>query len=119
MGGVRARGALLGSGNSCYTTPPPPPSPRNAGGQGEPGGDKVSRDGELRCLPRFGNHVVRGHSSQCPPAGLNNGCYRNPEADRLMVEARRELPALPSFKSGGALVDVADRDALYRAMEER
>jgi len=33
------------------------------------------------------------HSSQCPPHGLNNGCYRNPEADRLMEEARRELDA--------------------------
>lgn len=27
------------------------------------------------------------------------------------------LPPLPSFDSGGALVDVADRDALYRAMD--
>jgi hypothetical protein len=26
------------------------------------------------------------------------------------------LPDLPTFRSGGALVDVADRDALYRAM---
>jgi len=26
---------------------------------------------------------------------------------------------LPSFDSGGALVDVADRDALYRGMEEQ
>ena len=26
---------------------------------------------------------------------------------------------LPSFKSGGALVDIADREALYRAMEGR
>jgi len=33
------------------------------------------------------------HSSQCPPAGLNNGCYRNAEADRLMDEARRERDA--------------------------
>ena len=31
------------------------------------------------------------HSSQCPPAGLNDGCYANPEADRLMVEARAEM----------------------------
>ncbi len=31
------------------------------------------------------------HSSQCPPNGLNSGCYRNAEADRLMMEARREL----------------------------
>lgn len=30
---------------------------------------------------------------------------------------KRKLPPLPTFDSGGALVDVADRDALYRAME--
>ena len=30
------------------------------------------------------------HSSQCPPAGLNDGCYASPEADRLMAEARAE-----------------------------
>ena len=30
-----------------------------------------------------------------------------------------DLQPLPSFKSGGALVDVADREALYRAMEGR
>jgi len=30
----------------------------------------------------------------------------------------RELPPLPSFNSGGHLVDIADRDALYDAMEE-
>jgi hypothetical protein len=29
------------------------------------------------------------------------------------------LPELPSFDSGGTLVDVADRDALYDAMEGR
>jgi peptide/nickel transport system substrate-binding protein len=33
------------------------------------------------------------HSSQCPPNGLNAGCYRSPEADRLMTEARGELDA--------------------------
>ena len=32
---------------------------------------------------------------------------------------RAELRPLPSFESGGALVDVADRDALYQAMEGR
>ncbi len=31
------------------------------------------------------------HSSQWPPSGLNSGFYRNPEADRLMEEARREM----------------------------
>jgi peptide/nickel transport system substrate-binding protein len=30
------------------------------------------------------------HSSQFPPAGLNSQFYSNPEADRLMEEARRE-----------------------------
>jgi peptide/nickel transport system substrate-binding protein len=33
------------------------------------------------------------HSSQCAPNGLNNGCYSNPEADRLMEEARQEMDA--------------------------
>lgn len=32
---------------------------------------------------------------------------------------RRELPPLPTFASGGHTVDVADRDALYQAMEGR
>jgi hypothetical protein len=32
---------------------------------------------------------------------------------------RPELPPLPSFKSGGSLVDIADREALYQAMEGR
>jgi len=31
------------------------------------------------------------HSSQCPPNGINDGCYASPEADRLMEEARREM----------------------------
>jgi hypothetical protein len=41
---------------------------------------------------------------------------------RLLLQSRkvrRELPPLPTFKSGGTLVDVADRDALYHAMEGR
>lgn len=31
---------------------------------------------------------------------------------------RGDLPALPSFHGGGALVDITDRDALYQAMED-
>jgi plasmid stability protein len=41
---------------------------------------------------------------------------------RLLLASRprrAKLPALPSYRSGGALVDVADRDALYHAMEGR
>ena len=30
-----------------------------------------------------------------------------------------DLPSLPVFHSGGAVVDIADRDALYHAMEGR
>lgn len=33
--------------------------------------------------------------------------------------ARDQLPPLPSFDGGGTMVDIADRDALYRAMEGR
>ncbi len=32
---------------------------------------------------------------------------------------RTDLPPLPTFHSGGTLVDIADRDALYQAMEGR
>lgn len=41
---------------------------------------------------------------------------------RQLLRTRRDrepLPPLPTFKSGGALVDIADREALYRAMEGR
>ena len=41
---------------------------------------------------------------------------------RLLLRSPRkknELPPLPTFRSGGALVDLADRDALYNAMEGR
>ena len=41
---------------------------------------------------------------------------------RLLLISQRKrgrLPALPKFRSGGALVDVADRDALYHAVEGR
>lgn len=33
--------------------------------------------------------------------------------------ARVALPDLPTFDSGGALVDVADREALYQVMDRR
>lgn len=41
---------------------------------------------------------------------------------RLLFRAQRTretLPPLPTLQSGGTLVDVADRDALYQAMEGR
>ena len=41
---------------------------------------------------------------------------------RNLFQAKREraeLPPLPTFKSGGALVDVADRDVTYQAMDGR
>jgi hypothetical protein len=41
---------------------------------------------------------------------------------RLFFRSSRKTPGLtplPSFRSGGALVDVADRTALYEAMEGR
>jgi hypothetical protein len=41
---------------------------------------------------------------------------------RNLFRAQKEaaaLPALPVFHSGGAFADIADRDALYQAMEGR
>ncbi len=42
---------------------------------------------------------------------------------RLFLQNQSKSPArlepLPSFDSGGALVDISDRDALYRVMEGR
>jgi hypothetical protein len=32
---------------------------------------------------------------------------------------KEEIPPLPTFRSGGTLVDIADREALYQAMEGR
>jgi Arc/MetJ family transcription regulator len=41
---------------------------------------------------------------------------------RLLLRSqpkREQIAPLPTFSSGGALVDIADRDALYQAMEGR
>lgn len=41
---------------------------------------------------------------------------------RLLLRSRRRrevIPPLPTFHGGGTLVDIADRDALYQAMEGR
>lgn len=41
---------------------------------------------------------------------------------RRMLESEPEpveLPPLPVWNSGGSLVDIADRESLYRAMEGR
>jgi len=41
---------------------------------------------------------------------------------RLLLRSQRKhrpVPPLPTFHSGGTRVDVADRDALYQAMEGR
>lgn len=43
-------------------------------------------------------------------------------AIRVLLAAKEQalpIPPLPSFKSGGAFVEIADRDALYQAMEGR
>jgi metal-responsive CopG/Arc/MetJ family transcriptional regulator len=41
---------------------------------------------------------------------------------RLLLRSQRKrekIVPLPSFRSGGILVDIADRNALYQAMEGR
>lgn len=41
---------------------------------------------------------------------------------RILLTAKaapHPVPLLPGFKSGGSFIDIADRDALYEAMEGR
>ncbi len=41
---------------------------------------------------------------------------------RLLLQPEKppkKIPPLPTFKIGGPLVDIADRDALFQAMEGR
>ena len=41
---------------------------------------------------------------------------------RLLLQSKevpQKLPPLPTFRGGGELVDIANRDALYDAMDER
>ena len=41
---------------------------------------------------------------------------------RLLFQSQknqRPLPPLPSFRSSGHLINIADRDTLYQAMEKR
>ncbi len=56
---------------------------------------------------------------------LRRGCTMSElveSALRLLLQSEKpsqKIPPLPTFKSGGPLVDIADRDALYQAMEGR
>ena len=41
---------------------------------------------------------------------------------RLLLRSQRKqgkIPLLPKFRSGGTLIDIADREAVYHAMEGR
>ena len=41
---------------------------------------------------------------------------------RLLLRSQRKqgkIPPLPKFRGGGTLIDIADREALYHAMEGR
>jgi hypothetical protein len=55
----------------------------------------------------------------------NRGCTMSELVEtalRLLLQAKKtsaDLEPLPTFKSGGHLVDVSDRDALYRVLEGR
>lgn len=66
-------------------------------------------DGVMRELKR--EAAKRGCTmSELVEAGIRLVLKKEPPA--------KDIPPLPSFSSGGALVDYADRGALYRAMEE-
>lgn len=63
--------------------------------------------------PSWRNSSAKQHgkAAQCPNWSL-----------RLLLRSQRKpgrIPALPTFRSGGTLVEIADRDALYQATEGR
>lgn len=55
----------------------------------------------------------------------NRGCTMSELVEaalRLLLQERKpqkKMPKLSTFNSGGPLVDIADREALYQAMEGR
>lgn len=49
-------------------------------------------------------------------SALVSECLKKGLADQVKP---RDLPPLPSFSAGEPRVDAADRDALYRLMEQR
>jgi len=63
--------------------------------------------------------------SRLKQEAVRRGCTMSElveSALRLLFQSQKsrpELPPLPTFKSGGSFVDIADRDALYQAMEGR
>ena len=71
-------------------------------------------------------NVDEGVMRQLKQEAAQRGCTMSELVEaalrRLFEESKpatRALPALPSFDGGGHLVDIADREALYGAMEGR
>jgi hypothetical protein len=62
---------------------------------------------------------------QLKKEAVRRGCTMSElveSALRLLLQPEKssqKIPPLPKFKSGGPLVDIADRDALYQTMEGR
>ena len=63
--------------------------------------------------------VMRKLKREAARQGRTNWWRRRCACCSASQRKRGRIPALPSFRSGGMLGDVADRDALYHAMEGR
>jgi hypothetical protein len=50
---------------------------------------------------------------------LGSFCQIRNQVEATASQKREKLVALPTFHRGGTLVDIADRNALYQAMEGR
>ena len=76
---------------------------------------------KVRTTVNIDDNVMRRLKREAARQGRTMSEMIETAVRRLTSEQRprAEIEPLPTFSSGGALVDISDRDALYQAMEGR
>jgi metal-responsive CopG/Arc/MetJ family transcriptional regulator len=76
---------------------------------------------KVRTTVNIDNNVMQRLKRESARQGRTMSEMIETAVRRLMSEQRPrgEIEPLPTFRSGGTLVDISDRDALYQAMEGR
>ena len=76
---------------------------------------------KVRTTVNIDNNVMQRLKRESARQGRTMSEMIETAVRRLMSEQRprAEIEPLPTFRSGGTLVDISDRDALYQAMEGR
>ena len=77
---------------------------------------KTTLNIDASVMQRLREEAVRRGTTMS--ALVEAGLRRVLAAPAVAVQQSDALPPLPTWNSGGFRVDIADRDALYRVMEE-